>query len=140
MSEKIGMAVQSMKAANAEFVQMENRLMAIRSEVEDLKRQKEELQKAIDAKMADANLRFTERQSQIRTQEEELEAKRQKLEADSAAFMAALTQAKRERAQLDKEKEDFTNEKNRTSADRAGIDQFVIALQRAYSVLPTSRP
>lgn len=136
MSDKTGVAIQSMKAAQSEMVQWENRIEAEKQTYANLKRSSEILQGEIDQKRTDYQTYISTSEKQIRDGMDALTEGNTTLEAQRLEFKAILEAHDKEKAALAFDKAELAKEKSRVDGQRHFVEEFIQAVRRAYNVLP----
>lgn len=135
MSDKTQVAVNSMKAAQAEMVQWENRLEALKMQHQSLQDQNAKLQDEITNRRTDYELFMSAKDAEVKQGRERLavdqaEHARQKLE-----FIDILKNHQREKEELKQAKMDLEAEKAKLMDQRGKLESFIIAVQRAYTLI-----
>ena len=136
MSDKIDVAVKSLKGAQAEMVQWENRVEAEKQNYANLKRQSEILQAEIDQKRTEYSNYISTHEKQVRDGLDAVREGQKMLDAQRNEFKAILQEHEREKGNLAQEKIEFLKERSRTDGRRQLVEEFIQAVRRAYNVLP----
>lgn len=134
-AETVGQAVASMKKAQGEMVQWENMLESIKAKVTDLSRQRDEVQKQIDLKVSNANIVMSEQRSKLDAERQFVQSEREKLEQGKKEISAQIDAFRTEKAAFSAEKEASQKLLAAAKQARNNVDQFIIAVQRAYTIL-----
>lgn len=135
MSEKAAVAVQSIKAAQAEMVQWENRVAGLRSDYENLQRQNAALSAEIDRKRTDFDLYMSAKDAEIKNNRATLMADQEEHNKQKVEFLEIMKKFRQEQVDFEAQKKVLNDELAKIADRRGKIDQFVIALQRAYSLI-----
>jgi len=134
MIEKTQTAVRD-KAQDAEFTRLDNKKQFMEDEVKRLTQTRDELQEKIDSQMANYNMYIAQRDSESKKFRQEVLDEKSTLESEKAEFQAVLEQFKKDKAVLAEQKSGFEREREKSVAEKDNIRQFVIAVQRACSLL-----
>lgn len=134
-AETVGQAVASMKKAQGEMVQWENMLESIKAKVTDLSRQRDEVHKQIDLKVSNANIVMSEQRSKLDAERQFVQSEREKLEQGKKEISAQIDVFRTEKAAFTAEKEAAQRLLAAAKQSRSNVDQFIIAVKRAYDVL-----
>lgn len=124
-----------LKNARKELVLHENNLATIQTKVNDLIRQRDTIQKQIDDKVANTNIMFSEQRGRIEAERTFVQNERTKLEAGKKEIAVQMDVLQTERAAFQKEKEEAQGTLARAKNIRSNVDQFIVAVKRAYDVL-----
>lgn len=135
MSDKIATAVKGVKAIDAEIVQWENRLGFVQDEVKRLSDTKEKMQSEIDQKTAYYNIYIAQKDNESKRMRQEQVESQEQLAKDKSDFMEILTQFKAEKDAFEEEKKGSENLKAQYEDKMNNVRQFIIAVQRAFSLL-----
>lgn len=135
MSQLVSEDLKTAKELKSQIVQWENRTESLKLDIESLRKQKETLESEIDAKKTDFQLYMGNRDSEVKKARELLLQEQTKLDQDKADFINILESFKREQEKLKVEKDAIAVDKNKAQDQISRVQQFVIALQRAYSLL-----
>jgi hypothetical protein len=138
MSEKTGVAIQSMKAAQTEMVQWENRIEAIKQTYGNLQRQAEILQATMDQKRSDFENYISTREKQVREAMDKVSQDRLILDTQREEFKGILAVHEKDKMNLIQEKQQYERDKSAFSGRQQLINDFIQAVRRAYNVLPES--
>jgi hypothetical protein len=118
-----------------ETVIWENNLASIQTKVTDLIRQKELLQKEVDAKSVAFNASMAEERLRMEREHGFVAEERKKLEAGKLELVAKIEEARIERNAAEKAKADSEAMLAKAKYLRTNVDQFIIAVQRALTIL-----
>lgn len=135
MSQPLSTAMKTGKDLQAEMTQWENRRDFVKNEHDNLKLAKETLQKEIDQKTADYTLMMSSRSSELNKRAEDVAKDKSKLEESKLEFMNILKEFQRDKSGHEEAKKSLEIEKKKLDERRSRIDEFVIAFQRAYSLI-----
>lgn len=135
VSESMQVAAKTMKQAQAEMVQWENTLEGLESKVKALIKTRDDLQSTIDKKMSDFELTISFRRQEMAKREEYLAEEKRKVDSAKEELFKATKAMQEERASFAKDKDGIAVGKKVNEDRKAKIDQFVIALQRAYTLV-----
>lgn len=129
------MNMPTMDSKKADMVRAENEVESLKQKVADLSRQRDQIQNQIDQKVANANIIMSEERSKIDAERRFVQGEREKLEQGKKEVSAQIESLKSEKSAFEKERE--TSQKLLAAAKfaKTNVDQFIIAVQRAYSVL-----
>lgn len=134
MSNEIGIAVAANKKTQAEMIQWENMLESMKSKVADLSRQRDEIQKQIDQKVANTNIIISEQRGKIDADRVFVQGEREKLEAGKKEVASQIDVLRTERAEFQKEKDEAKVMVDKAQFAKNKVDQFIISVQRAFTV------
>jgi phage-related protein len=135
MSEKMDVAVRGVKEMNMEIVQWENRLQFVQDEVKRLNASKEAMQGEIDKKTADYNIYMAQRDAETKKIRQDVTDDRAQMDKDKAEFHKIVQQFQKEKQGVLEAKQTHEVEKAKNEAQLNNIRQFIIAVQRASSLL-----
>jgi hypothetical protein len=135
MSDKIETAVRGVKAINSEIVQWENRLQFVQDEVKRLSDTKNAMQAEIDKKTADYNIYIAQKDTDSKRMRQDTVADRDQLTKDKAEFLAMLEQHKKDKDSFAESKQSVDIQNAQFEEKMNNVRQFIIAVQRAFSVL-----
>jgi DNA repair exonuclease SbcCD ATPase subunit len=136
MSDRSTVAIQSMKAAQAEVVQWENRIESARNEYSSLKKQCESLEQEIIAKKTDYQTYIGAREQDLRQKSEKIQQDQKILDGQREEFRLAMDAHLKDKAAHGQAKLDFEKEKAAAMGRRTAVNDFIQAVRRAYNVLP----
>lgn len=135
MSDKIQAAVRGIKAIDSEIVQWENRLEFVKNETERLTKTRDALQAEIDKKTADYQIYLSQKDVESKKiQQDALDGQTQ-LAKDKAEFQNILKAFQKERQDFLGQKQEVDAQALQAKAKLDNIQQFIMAVQRAISVL-----
>ena len=134
-NEKMTVAVQSLKSAQAEMVQWENRVEALKQMNENLQRQHDALEADIQKKRTDFELFMGAKDAEIKQSRATLLKDQETLAQQKAEFLDVLKKHRQEQIDLEANKKILADELAKIADRKGKIDQFVISLQRAYSLI-----
>lgn len=123
------------KEIDRTLVASENRLAYIQDEVKRLNLTKETLQAEIDKKTADYNIYIAQRDTGSKKMREDILQERDQLAKDKVEFQDILKRFQKEKESHKESVDGFSNDKTRNEAQMNNIREFVIAVQRACSLL-----
>lgn len=123
------------KEIDRTLVASENRLAYIQDEVKRLNLTKETLQAEIDKKTADYNIFIAQRDTDSKKMREDILQERDQLAKDKVEFQDILKRFQKEKESHKESVDGFSNDKTRNEAQMNNIREFVIAVQRACSLL-----
>ena len=132
---EMSVALKTAKEIEKQLVVSENRLAFIKDEVEQAKKTKDALDAEIAKKSTDYNIYMAQKDSEIKGLRKELNDDRAKLEQDKHEFQGILQKFQQERAQFLEQKHIVENQNAQHEEKMNQIRQFVIAVQRACSVI-----
>ena len=118
-----------------ETVKLENERAAVVEEVAALHRQKAEIQSRIDKTVADAEVTLSLKRQEYTKREEQVAEQRKGIVQAQAELKEAVEKMTQDREALRKERAAFEVEKASIVHRKTAIDQFIIALQRAYTLV-----
>lgn len=134
-TESMGVAAKSLKQAQQEMVQWENTLEGLENKVKALVKQKDDIQATIDKKLADFETTISFKRTDYVKREAALEEEKRKVSLAKEELEKAVKVLATERAAIQKDR-DTVDVLKKVFEERNGkIDQFVIALQRAYTLV-----
>jgi len=125
----------AVKETNAELTRWENRKGFLEDEIKRLMQTKETLQEEIDRKSADYNIYISQRDAESKKIRQDVLDEQATLAEQKAEFQAVLKTFQNEQALFAKEKETVQNQNARFEQQMNNIRQFIIAVQRASSLL-----
>lgn len=135
MDRKINDVVVSLKNANIEATQWENRLEGMKETHANLVRQKQSLEDEINRKRADFDNYISMKDSEIKKARELLANDQATLASQKEDFKKLLQQHEIDKSNHQQAVKELEVEKNKVNEARARVDGFVIACQRAYSLI-----
>lgn len=110
-------------------------LEGIKSEIEALKKVKENLEMEIAQKRSLFNSEIEKRHLESRKEEQRLKEFNQRLLEDRSEFEKALNDFKKEKVSLEKEQQDVLDMKTNTRESKRKVSEFYIAVRKAYEAL-----
>lgn len=125
----------SEKKQTAEEVQWENRVAFNKSENDRLAKAKEALQAEIEKKSSDYAIHIAQKDMESKKLRQEVLDANEKLTHDKAEFQVILKNFQQEKASFIDGRKGLDNEKAKNEAQMNNIREFVIAVQRACSLL-----
>lgn len=134
-SETMGVAAKTMKQAQQEMVQWENTLEGLQNKVKSLMVQRDQLQQTIDKKTADFEQSISFRRIELAKQAEKNELEIKKVSEAKEEVNKLVKELQIERTALNQEKDAVVIGKKVNEERKGKMDQFVIALQRAYTLV-----
>lgn len=134
-SESMAVAAKTMKQAQAEMVQWENTLEGIENKVKALVKQRDDIQSTIDKKLADFETTISFKRVDLQKRETALDEERKRVALAKEELDKAVKTMQTERAVVQKDRDAVEIGKKVNDARKGNIDQFVIALQRAYTLV-----
>lgn len=123
------------KRQTAEEVQWENRVAFQKGEHDRLVKAKEALQAEIDKKTADYAIHLAQRDSDSKKMRQDVLQDREQMDKDKSDFHEILKSFQAEKEAFLKGQEGSQNEKAKLEAEKNNIREFVIAVQRACSLI-----
>ena len=135
MSQNMEIAQKTMKAATAEMVQWENRIEGMKETHNNMLRQKEALESEINRKRADFDNYISMKDSDIKKGRESMVVDQQTLLAQKEEFKKVLQQHEIDKSNYLQAVKEIEIDRNKLIENRGRVDQFIIALQRAYTLI-----
>jgi len=135
MSEKTAVAIQSMKSAQTEMVQWENRIEAEKSNYNNLKRQSELLQAEIDQKRKDFENYISIQTIQLREGLAKLAEDKKVLESQREEFKNILSSHEKEKQKLAQDRLVVERDKSSVAGQKQLVNDFIQAVRRAYNLI-----
>lgn len=126
---------QTRKEIIRESVKLENELAALKEEVSALTRQKNEIQARIDKTVSDAELSLSLKRTDYLKREERINDQIKSVNQTQTELKEAVDKLTADKEALRKERAAFEIEKASLKHRRNAIDQFIVALQRAYTLV-----
>lgn len=134
-SEAMGVAAKTMKQAQQEMVQWENTLETLENKVKSKIVERDSLQAMIDKKTTDFEQSISYRRQELANQAEKIEIDKKKISESKEELNKLVKEMQFERSELNKEKDAVLVGKKVNEERKSKYDQFVIALQRAYTLV-----
>lgn len=134
-NETVAAAQRGLKAVGAEITQWENRLEYVKGEVDRLNKTKASIEAEIAQKSADYDVYIAKRDSDSKRLREDVTAEKAKLEAAKKEFQSIVADFQKEKELHLEDKQSLALQKTKSDADKDNVRQFVIAVQRASSLL-----
>jgi hypothetical protein len=128
-------AVIDAKEIGRQIVKEENRLEAVKAEVEKNTKLRDSLQAEIDKKTQDYDLYISQRDAENKKMRSEVSAEREQMLKDKAEFQAILQAHKANKDALETEKRDFEIQKLKLASTTKNVQEFVSAVRRAVGLL-----
>ena len=135
MSEKIATAMRGVKAVDAEIVQWENRVQFVQDEVKRLTQTKDNLEADIARKQSDYQVYVSAKDADSKKLRQDALDERAQMDKDKAEFQAILSAFKAEKDSFADTKKSVDDGKANVEERMNAIRQFVIAVQRACTLL-----
>jgi chromosome segregation ATPase len=135
MAQELSTALKTAKSIEKELTVAENRLAYVQEEVKRLTASKEAIQDDLAKKSADYELYIGKRDADSKKMRQDVLDERAQLERDKVEFQTILQTLKQDKQAHESSKEEVVNLKKRNEATKSNIDQFIIAVQRAFSLL-----
>ena len=135
MSQNMEIAQKTMKAATAEMVQWENRIEGMKETHNNMLRQKEALESEINRKRADFDNYISMKDSDIKKGRESMVVDQQTLLAQKEEFKKVLQQHEIDKSNYLQAVKEIEIDRTKVMENRGRVDQFIIALQRAYTLI-----
>lgn len=135
MAQELSIALKTAKDIERQLTVAENRLAYVQDECKKLATTKEALQGDIERKTSDYNIFMAQRDVETKKMRQDVFEERAQMDKDKAEFQGILQKFKLEQNALASTREEFENDKRKTGAQLDNIRQFIIAVQRASSLL-----
>lgn len=135
MSAQMTEAMKSAKTIQAEMTQWENRLDVLRSDHERLSKAKDALQADIDRKTSDYEVFIAARNSDIAKLREETDNQAKELARQKEEFKTILSNFHKEKQAFEAQNHSLAGERASLEKRNAAVNDFIIAVQRALTVL-----
>jgi hypothetical protein len=135
MPQEMTVAMKTAKEIEKNLTVAENRLAYVQEECKRFAATKENLQGEVDKKVADYNMYVAAKDAETKKLRQDVFQEREQMEKDKVEFQSILQKFKLEQNALASAKEEFDNDKRKTGAQVDNIRQFIIAVQRASSLL-----
>lgn len=135
MSDKVDMAVRSLKTVNTEIVQWENRLQFVQDEVKRLTQTRDGMQAEIDKKSTDYNVYMAQRDTESKKIRQDATDAQMQLAKDKEEFQKILKDFQKERQECIGQKQALDAQSLQVKTKLENIQHFIMAVQRAISVL-----
>ena len=123
------------KNQNIEEIQWQQRVDILKVTHENLYRQKGQLEEEMNRKRADFDNYIASKDAQYKKDHESLVAERAVLTQQREEFKKILGQHEVDKSNIAQAKMDIQTERAKVDDARSRVDQFVIALQKAYSLI-----
>lgn len=128
-------ASDKLRKVHQEMTQWENSKVSLEKKLVDLQKQCETVQKQIEQKTADAQIFIAGKHNDIAKAREALEEERKKLGFAKEELASQVKALQTEKGEVEKRREEAIRSERIAKDMRSKIDQFVIATQRAYSLI-----
>lgn len=135
MAQELSTAMKTAKEIERSLVQNENRLAYIQDEVKRLTGTRDSMQAEIDKKTADYNIYIAQRDTDSKKMRADILAEHDQLNKDKKEFQGILQQFQKEKQVHLESVQGFDVNKKRNEDQMNNIREFVIAVQRACSLL-----
>lgn len=135
MPQELTAAPKTSKELDKALVHSENRLAYAQDELKRVQQTRDTLQTEIDRKMADYNIFIAQRDAESKKIREDVLAERDQLAKDKKEFQEILQQFQKDRQVHLQSVQEFQVNKDRNEAQMNNIREFVIAVQRACSLI-----
>lgn len=135
MSAQLSEAMKTAKTIQQELVQNENRLAAVQDQIETAKRQKEKLDAEIQQKGDEYKMMMDHRDGETKKLRDAVITDREQLENDRKDFLKVLQDFQVQRNELEAKKEAFKNDLAKSADAKNKVNDFIVAVQRAYSLI-----
>lgn len=135
MPQELTAAMKTAKEIERSLVQNENRLAYVQDEVKRLNTTKETMQAEIDRKTADYNIYIAQRDTDSKKMRQDVFDGQEQLAKDKAEFQKILVQFQKDKQVHLESVQGFEVNKTRNEAQMNNIREFVIAVQRACSLI-----
>lgn len=135
MPQELTTALKTAKDIERSLVQHENRLAYVQDELKRVTQSKDAMQAEIDRKAADYNIYIAQRDTDSKKMRQEIVDERTKLDGEKKQFQDILVQFQKEKQGYLDSVHAFETNKTRNEAQMNNIREFVIAVQRACSLL-----
>ena len=135
MPQELTVALKTAKDIEKQLTVAENRLAYVQDETKRLIATRDKQQAEIDEKTANYNIFISQRDTDSKRMRQEIQDQHVQLEKDKAEFQGILQQFQQSKKALQVERDAFENDKRKTGAQTNSIREFIIAVQRASSLL-----
>lgn len=135
MSSELSTALKTAKDIEKQLTVAENRLAYVQDETKRLVATREKQQAEIDQKTADYNIYISQRDTDSKKMRQDVLDGQTQLDKDKVEFQGILQSFQTEKRAYESAREGFSNEQKKTGAQMDNIRQFIIAVQRASSLL-----
>lgn len=135
MAQELSMAMKTAKEIERNLVQSENRLAFIQDELKRITATRDSMQAEIDKKTADYNIYIAQRDADSKKMRQDVLAERDQLSKDKVEFQGILQQFQHDKQVHLESIQGFETNKTRNEAQMNNIREFIIAVQRACSLL-----
>lgn len=132
---ELTVAMKTAKTINQELVVAENRVEFLKAEEIRLKKSNEATRDEIDKKSQDYSIYMGQKDAETKQLRANLLVEREQFSKEKADFMGILQDHQKEKAALASEKHAFESEKSKHTGQVENVQQFVIAIRRAVSLL-----
>jgi len=135
MPQELTAGMKAAKEIERSLVQNENRLAYIQSEVKRLSEAKEKVEADIKEKMSNYDIFIAQRDSESKKIRQAVMDDRDQLAKEKEEFKGILAKFQAEKATHLESVQGFETNKTRNEAQMNNIREFIIAIQRACSLL-----
>jgi chromosome segregation ATPase len=135
MASELGTALKSAKEVDRQLTVAENRFAYVQEEIKRATENKEKLNSEITVKKAEYDMYIAGKDAEWKKVRQDVLDERAQLDKDKVEFQGILQKFKLEQNALASDRETFENDKRKTGAQVENIKQFVMAVQRACSLL-----
>jgi uncharacterized protein (DUF3084 family) len=135
MPQELTTALKTAKDIEKQLVVAENRLAYIQEETKRLTTTRDSIQEEINKKSADYDVYIGKRDADSKKIRQDALDEQSQLLKDKTEFQTMLQAFQKERQVYMESKQGFENEKKKNELDRTNIREFIIAVQRACSVI-----
>lgn len=135
MAQELSAAMKTAKDIERQLTVAENRLAYVQDECKRLGTTRDAQQAEIDRKTADYNIYISQRDTDSKRMRQDVLEERAQMDKDKVDFQALLIQFQKDKQGLEQVRHDFEVEKAKNVTQTENIRQFIIAVQRACSLL-----
>lgn len=135
MAQELSTAMKTAKDIEKQLVQSENRLAYVQDEVKRLTQTKDSMQAEIDKKTADYNIYIAQRDNDSKKMRQDLLEEREQMAKDKQEFQGMLVKFQKEKEGFADKAKIMETQNAKHEAQMNNIREFVIAVQRACSLL-----
>jgi predicted nucleic acid-binding Zn-ribbon protein len=135
MSEKLAVAEKNMKDINQEITIWSNRLASMKNDLDGLQKQKEELEGQIARQKNDTQTWLDAQRSLLKKQENAHSEERKKIAQAKAELETMVAEATAIKIEAQNAKSEAEKIGNIVQSRKNKLDNFVVSVQRAYSLV-----
>lgn len=128
-------AIRDMKSVGSDIVREENKLEALKSEVQKLSMARDAIQAEIDRKSSDFNIYMSQKDAETKKSRADMLLEKEQLMKDQSDFQDILKQHKGSQSSLEEQKRLFEIEKLRFVSTTSNVQEFITTVRRAYGLL-----